>query len=269
MNKYMVSPTATTPHNNIQPYAVTRYIIKALPDDIQQFAATTGPGLSSRDINGVTNTIDLSTTEIGLKVTDDFQFDGSGRLENLMIPPIWTAYPDLDAQLIGAPRSNGLSTTGDPEPQEIVSRGNNIHQRYYSGQPQLAIGTNVGNQVSIKIYVPVAVTRSIRARAQYSSNPWTLRAWDEPSQLISGSRFNNTAVWSVDPFFDTTIHSIQDVSMNLPAGTYIFTLRADSFELVAQSIFYTWDQGGLIDYKTVYPVLNEPGDPLWDYTGGP
>jgi hypothetical protein len=67
-------------HNNIQPYAVTRYIIKALPDDIQQFAATTGPGLSSRNINGVTNTIDLSTTEIGLKVTDDFQFDGSGRL---------------------------------------------------------------------------------------------------------------------------------------------------------------------------------------------
>jgi microcystin-dependent protein len=72
--------TATSPHNNIQPYAVTRYIIKAKPDDIQQFAATTGPGLSSRDINGVTNTIDLSTTEIGLKVSDDFQFDGSGRL---------------------------------------------------------------------------------------------------------------------------------------------------------------------------------------------
>lgn len=80
-NGQTVSPTATTPHNNIQPYAVTRYIIKALPDDIQQFAATTGPGLSSRDINGVTNTIDLSTTEIGLHVTDDFQFDGSGRLE--------------------------------------------------------------------------------------------------------------------------------------------------------------------------------------------
>ena len=79
-NGQTVSPTATTPHNNIQPYAVTRYIIKALPDDIQQFAATTGPGLSSRNINGVTNTIDLSTTEIGLKVTDDFQFDGSGRL---------------------------------------------------------------------------------------------------------------------------------------------------------------------------------------------
>lgn len=76
-----VSSDAAQSHNNIQPYAVTRYIIKALPDDIQQFAATTGPGLSSRDINGVTNTIDLSTTEIGLKVTDDFQFDGSGRLE--------------------------------------------------------------------------------------------------------------------------------------------------------------------------------------------
>ena len=258
-------------HNNIQPYTVTRYIIKARPDDIEQFNPVITPGLSAKNASGQQANITLNTTEIGLKVSDQFTFDGTGRLENLMIPPIWTAYPDLNAQLIGTPRSNGLSITGDPEPQEIVSRGNSSPGGYATGQPQLAIGTNVGNQVSIKIYVPVAVTRSIRARRQYNvgTDPWTLRAWDEPSQLISGSRFDNTAVWSVDPFFDTTIHSIQDVSMNLPAGTYIFTLRADSFELVAQSIFYTWDQGGLIDYKTVYPALNEPGDPLWDYTGGP
>jgi microcystin-dependent protein len=91
-------------HNNIQPYAVTRYIIKALPDDIQQFAATTGPGLSSRNINGVTNTIDLSTTEIGLKVTDDFQFDGSGSLTlNDSVSASSITFDDGTVQTTGEP----------------------------------------------------------------------------------------------------------------------------------------------------------------------
>jgi microcystin-dependent protein len=258
-------------HNNIQPYTVTRYIIKARPDDIEQFNPVITPGLSAKNASGQQANITLNTTEIGLKVSDQFTFDTGGKLENLMIPPIWTAYPDLDAQLIGAPRSNDLVHYGNAfEPVEVFSRGNSSPSGYATGQPQLAIGGNVGNQVSIKIYVPVAVTRTIRARRQYNylTDPWTLRAWDEPSRLISGSRFDNTAVWSVDPFFDTTIQGIQDVSMNLPAGTYIFTLRADDFSN-PESIFYSWDQGGLIDYKTVYPVLNEPGDPLWDYTGGP
>tara|TARA_R110000851_G_scaffold11053_10_gene39234 strand:+ start:29358 stop:31085 length:1728 start_codon:yes stop_codon:yes gene_type:complete len=68
-------------HNNIQPYAVTRYIIKALPDDIQQFGMDVGPGLSALNASGgQTASIDLSSSEIGLKVTDDFQFDVSGRL---------------------------------------------------------------------------------------------------------------------------------------------------------------------------------------------
>jgi hypothetical protein len=74
--------TATTPHNNIQPYAVTRYIIKALPDDIQQFGMNVGPGLSALNASGgQTASINLSSSEIGLKVSDDFQFDGSGKLE--------------------------------------------------------------------------------------------------------------------------------------------------------------------------------------------
>jgi len=73
--------STTAPHNNIQPYAVTRYIIKALPDDIQQFNMDVGPGLSALNASGgQTAKINLSSTEIGLKVTDDFQFDGSGRL---------------------------------------------------------------------------------------------------------------------------------------------------------------------------------------------
>jgi microcystin-dependent protein len=69
------------PHNNIQPYTVTRYIIKAKPDDIQQFGMDVGPGLSALNASGgQTESINLSSSEIGLKVTDDFQFDGSGRL---------------------------------------------------------------------------------------------------------------------------------------------------------------------------------------------
>ena len=76
------------PHNNIQPYAVTRYIIKAKPDDIQQFSMNVGPGLSALNASGgQTASIDLSSSEIGLKVSDDFEFDGSGKLE-LSLSPI-------------------------------------------------------------------------------------------------------------------------------------------------------------------------------------
>jgi len=68
-------------HNNIQPYAVTRYIIKAKPDDIQQFDMNVGPGLSALNASGgQTASIDLSSSEIGLKVSDDFEFDGAGIL---------------------------------------------------------------------------------------------------------------------------------------------------------------------------------------------
>ena len=84
-----------TSHNNIQPYMVTRYIIKARPDDIEQFNPVITPGLSAKNAGGQQANITLNTTEIGLKVSDQFTFDTGGKLENLMIPPIWTAYPDL------------------------------------------------------------------------------------------------------------------------------------------------------------------------------
>jgi len=72
---------AAESHNNIQPYMVTKYIIKARPDDIQQFNPEVGPGLSARDVTGQTANVTLTSLEIGLKVTDDFQFDESGRLD--------------------------------------------------------------------------------------------------------------------------------------------------------------------------------------------
>jgi len=58
------------------------YIIKAKPDDIQQYDVVTGPGLSAIDALGVQSpTITLSSSEIGLKVSEDFTFDGSGLLK--------------------------------------------------------------------------------------------------------------------------------------------------------------------------------------------
>ncbi len=58
------------------------YIIKAKPDDIQQYDVVTGPGLSAIDALGVQSpTITLSSSEIGLKVSEDFTFDGSNRLK--------------------------------------------------------------------------------------------------------------------------------------------------------------------------------------------
>jgi len=69
-------------HNNTQPYVAMSYIIKAKPDDIQQYDMSVGPGLSASDALGAqTASINLSSTKVGVKVTDNFTFDGSGRLE--------------------------------------------------------------------------------------------------------------------------------------------------------------------------------------------
>ena len=69
-------------HNNVQTYTGIRYIIKAKNDNIQQFGPTIGPGLSATDGTGAqTTTLDLSSTEIGMKVDEtQFKFDGSNKL---------------------------------------------------------------------------------------------------------------------------------------------------------------------------------------------
>lgn len=74
--------TTTSPFSIQQPVAHTRYIIKAKPDHIQQFAINIGAGLSATDGTGAqTNTLDLSSTEIGLKIDNtNITLDGSNKI---------------------------------------------------------------------------------------------------------------------------------------------------------------------------------------------
>ena len=95
LQNYILSAGNDEPHNNIQPYTVTKYIIKAKPDEVIQYNPTLSNGLSALDGTGAqTNTIDLSTTEIGLKVSSDLGYDSAGNLDvvnvdfaKLTLPP--------------------------------------------------------------------------------------------------------------------------------------------------------------------------------------
>jgi microcystin-dependent protein len=89
-NKFVFGRCCTTAQNStsnssfsvVQPVASTRYIIKAKPDHIQQFAMNIGPGLSALDALGAqTSTFDLSSTELGLKIDNtNIKLDGSNKI---------------------------------------------------------------------------------------------------------------------------------------------------------------------------------------------
>ena len=110
-------------HNNIQPYAVTNYIIKAIPDEVIQYTPNITAGLSA--LNGAgqqTTSVDLSTTEIGLNVTSDFSYNGAGSLQiaNCSILPVKLSQ--------GAPRwnENYTLTTGN-----IFTNGESLNVNYW------------------------------------------------------------------------------------------------------------------------------------------
>ena len=69
--------------SNYQPYVTTQYIIKVLPDDVQQVSITAGNGINVKNAsNQDTNTLDLFSTSINVKAnTNHFKFSGSGLLE--------------------------------------------------------------------------------------------------------------------------------------------------------------------------------------------
>jgi len=69
--------------STLQPYLVTKYIIKVLPDDVQQVSITAGNGINVKDANNSdTDTLDLFSTKIELKTDpDQFTFNGAGQLQ--------------------------------------------------------------------------------------------------------------------------------------------------------------------------------------------
>jgi len=82
------------PHNNIQPYLVTNYIIKALPDPKVNFGLTIGSGLSA---NTATGNIDLSGGVLQVRVDNtSIGFDGQNRLTlvNQPVPQIVRQFPE-------------------------------------------------------------------------------------------------------------------------------------------------------------------------------
>jgi len=101
-------------HNNIQPYTVTKYIIKAKPDEVIQYNPTLSNGLSALDGTGSqTNTLDLSTTEIGLKVTSNLGYDGAGNLDIVNVDfAKLTLPPNFPVQTVQAVKKDTQAISG-------------------------------------------------------------------------------------------------------------------------------------------------------------
>jgi alpha-tubulin suppressor-like RCC1 family protein/microcystin-dependent protein len=81
-------------HTNTQPYLVTNYIIKALPDPKVNFNLIVGPGLSA---NTATGNIDLSGGTLQVRVDNtSIGFDGLNRLTlvNQPVPQIVRQFPE-------------------------------------------------------------------------------------------------------------------------------------------------------------------------------
>ena len=69
--------------STLQPYLTTQYIIKVLPDDVQQVSITAGNGINVKNADGIdSNKIDLFSTALNVKVdTGQFKFSDSGLLQ--------------------------------------------------------------------------------------------------------------------------------------------------------------------------------------------
>lgn len=74
--------------STLQPYLTTQYIIKVLPDDVQQVSINAGNGIKVKNAsNQDTTTLDLFSTKIELKAdTNQFKFSSSGLLQ--LVTPV-------------------------------------------------------------------------------------------------------------------------------------------------------------------------------------
>ena len=94
--------------STLQPYLVTKYIIKVLPDDVQQVSIEAGNGINIKDaLNADTDTLDLFSTKIELLAdTTQFKFNTGGQLQ-LVTPAVSQA--NITSQISTA--VTGLATT--------------------------------------------------------------------------------------------------------------------------------------------------------------
>ena len=111
-------------HSQLQPYLTTQYIIKVLPDDVQQVSINAGEGINVKDASDQdTTTLDLFSTSINVKAnTDHFKFNSSGLLE-LKTPAVSQA--SITSQINAA--TSGLAT------QAYVDSASNFTPTTYSG----------------------------------------------------------------------------------------------------------------------------------------
>ena len=117
--KNSVAKNATASHSHslsgsvststLQPYLVTKYIIKVLPDDVQQVSIEAGNGINVKDANSVdTGTLDLFSTKIELLAdTTQFKFNTGGQLQ-LVTPAV--SQSTITSQISTA--VSGLASTG-------------------------------------------------------------------------------------------------------------------------------------------------------------
>ena len=145
-------------HNNIQPYTITRYIIKAKPDDIQQFNPLLGPGLSAKDVNSQTSTMTLTSTEIGVKIDNDtLKFDGSN---NITLNPVITAtsVQFSDGTLQDTYQSTPFYTVeiadanNYTQPSQFVGNAMSTHDEYSKGTIKHPYNSNYWSSTASLLY---------------------------------------------------------------------------------------------------------------------
>jgi microcystin-dependent protein len=109
---------------NYQPYLTTQYIIKVLPDDVQQVSINAGNGINVKNASDQdTTTLDLFSTKIELKTDpSQFKFSSSGLLQ-LVTPAVSQASitSQINTAVSGLATkayvdSNGITQSTGPAP---------------------------------------------------------------------------------------------------------------------------------------------------------
>ncbi len=139
--------SGSTSVSNYQPYVTTQYIIKVLPDDVQQVSITAGNGINVKDAsNQDTTTLDLFSTKIELKTDPNhFKFNNSGLLE-LKTPAVSQA--SITSQINSA--TSGFATKDYVDSQSTlgISNPTYIGNQALSGRTTVSAGYAIQHQMA-------------------------------------------------------------------------------------------------------------------------